>query len=561
MVNEAMRHFLEMISSTEDVMDVIGDAIGFVEQELSIGALRYEVSMPGVTKEDLVQIGLQEEKQVLFRSIEGFVMEQPFQVQYKAKDGTSVSFVVARKAGTEPWTDEQREDLELLCRLLWVYGAKSNLTNRYVRARTIDLDTGLYHCSHFIKLGQKRFQEHMLSEYAIMYFNIRQFSRINRMLGHNVGKAAIRKYAKQLQAIFCQEGDVVCHLGGDNFAAMTPKERMDSYIDKIESICLELPTGSNRMLFYLRACIGVYITNGTEHSFGDALQTASECYHLGKYKYHQEILVYSQEVKNDIEHERHVRNGFQGALARGEFCVYYQPKVSLRTYQLCGAEALVRWEKEKELASPNQFISILEKDNSICQLDFYVLECVCQDIHRWLVKKQDVKKISVNFSRKHLQNESVVSEIIKTIDKYQIPRNLIEIEITETVIEEEYQSLITFVEQLKTEGISVALDDFGTGFSSINLLKDLKIDVLKMDKSFLEFADDTYRNQVVIERVIDLAKDLDMYCVSEGIETKEHAEYLRRVECDVAQGFYFDKPMPADEFEERFGYDYSLKME
>lgn len=237
-------------------------------------------------------------------------------------------------------------------------------------------------------------------------------------------------------------------------------------------------------------------------------------------------------------------------MAKKDLKVFYQPKVNLKTYELCGAEALSRWEYNGEIKSPFWYIPILESTDRICELDIYNLEIVCSDIRNWLDSGLKPVTVSINFSRRHLANKNLVSDIVGIIEKYNIPKELIEIEITETTDVGEYATLLEFINELHENNISVSVDDFGTGFSSLNILKDVPVDIIKFDKTLLDETEFKDKMKIVFTNLVNMAKNLNIKTVSEGVETKDQAHLLKNIECDIAQGYYFDKPLSHDAYTE-----------
>ncbi len=242
---------------------------------------------------------------------------------------------------------------------------------------------------------------------------------------------------------------------------------------------------------------------------------------------------------------------FPEALKNEEFLVYFQPKVSLRNYRLAGAEALVRWKHGDSFIFPDQFIPQLEQDGAICKLDFYMLDHVCQNLRHWLDQGHRLFKVSVNLSRAHLRDEKLVEMIVKTIDKHNVPHELIEIELTETTTDVGFAELRKVIDGLHEQMISTSVDDFGMGYSSMNLIRELPWDVLKIDKCFLPKSENDRRQYVMLKHIISLAQDIGLDTIVEGVETIEHVKMLKENNCFLAQGYFFDKPLPIEEFEKR----------
>ena len=264
---------------------------------------------------------------------------------------------------------------------------------------------------------------------------------------------------------------------------------------------------------------------------------------------------FDEETQKRIEDAKRLESIFPSAIENEEFLVYYQPKVRLDNCTVYGAEALCRWKHKGEIIPPMNFIPILEQSHSVCLLDFYMLEHVCRDIRRWLDSGLPTVKISVNFSRVHLGDVDLSRHILEIIDCYRIPHRLIEIELTETTTDVDFRELKKVVTELNRQSVSTSVDDFGVGYSSLNLIRDLPWDVLKIDKSFLpEGTTDSPHEQkkrVVMKHLIAMAQSLGLECIVEGVETAEQIEILKENKCNLAQGYYFDKPLPVEIFEGR----------
>ncbi|MBP5359040.1 MAG: EAL domain-containing protein [Treponema sp.] len=240
------------------------------------------------------------------------------------------------------------------------------------------------------------------------------------------------------------------------------------------------------------------------------------------------------------------------ALMNEEFMVYYQPKYNPGTEKLCGAEALIRWQSPKHgFISPGRFIPIFEKNGFITEIDHYMLSHVANDMKRWQDAGLNCVPVSVNFSRAHFIETDLAEQIMDMVDKAGADRSLIEIELTESAFFDDKKVLINTINRLKEYGFAVSMDDFGSGYSSLNSLKDMPLDILKIDAEFFRGESADTRGKIVVSETIKLAKSLNMRTVAEGVEIKEQVDFLAEQGCDMIQGFYFAKPMPKDEFEDR----------
>ena len=253
---------------------------------------------------------------------------------------------------------------------------------------------------------------------------------------------------------------------------------------------------------------------------------------------------------NDTVHEKQWR-----ALNEEEFQVYYQPKYAPKTNELSGAEALIRWQSpEYGLVSPGRFIPIFEKNGFITEIDHYMIEHVAADQKRWYEQGFKCVPVSINVSRAHFIESDLAEQIRDMVDKAGCPHNLIEIELTESAFFDDKNALIDTIKRLKNYGFTVSMDDFGAGYSSLNSLKDMPLDVLKLDADFFKWEEDgDERGQKVVTEAIKLAKSLEMRTVAEGVEEKAQVDFLAEQGCDMIQGYYYAKPMPKNEYEERMG--------
>ena len=211
----------------------------------------------------------------------------------------------------------------------------------------------------------------------------------------------------------------------------------------------------------------------------------------------------------------------------------------------------MRWIRDGKTISPGEFTPVLETDDSICVLDFYIFEQVCRDIRKCLDEGIEPVRISTNFSRKNLSDPDFADNIQNILTAYDIPKQYIEVELTETVSEDENDRLSRFINDMHSSQIAMAIDDFGTGYSSLNLLRDFSADVLKLDKSFIDGHTGTRRDSVVVSNVAKMANELDMSVITEGVEKWEQVEFLKSVNINMVQGFLFDRPLPKDDFEQR----------
>ncbi len=396
-------------------------------------------------------------------------------------------------------------------------------------------------------------------KYAYVTFDINNFKYINEMFGYEYGNRLLIHIAEVVKE-FTGEEELYAHISGDNFALLLKdegsQEELSQRISKLfEAIvaCKELD-GALRLCTLKFSC-GVYRIEGAtdiNHVRANANMARTEC----KKQVFDEIVYYDEVLKTRRVEERELEYDAEGALKNGEFLVYLQPKYDTATEQIIGAEALIRWKHSvRGMLPPDAFIPLFEANGFIIELDMYVLERVCQMIASWSENGIPLMCISVNLSRTHLYAKDLVEQLAAVVEKYGIPPHYIEFELTESAFYEENGTLLQIMEAIKEKGFRLSMDDFGSGYSSLNLLRRLPVDVLKLDKEFFNDCDgdkDIDRGKQIVTHVISMAKDLEMSVLAEGVETKTQKEFLKEAECDMIQGYYYAKPMAMPEFEQLY---------
>ena len=255
------------------------------------------------------------------------------------------------------------------------------------------------------------------------------------------------------------------------------------------------------------------------------------------------------DIKESMLQKKQLSDQMDHAYRHHRFEVFYQPKYDAKTKELAGAEALVRWRKsDGTMVPPGMFIPLAEETNFVCKLDKYVFNEVCQAQRRWIDKGMKVVPVSVNLSRRHLNNPEFIDEYKTMLDAAGIPIECVELEITESAMYEKQEEFIKIMERLHEIGFAILMDDFGTGYSSLTMLKQIPIDVMKLDKSFVDDYNDT-KGEQIIKCVTKMAQDLDISITAEGVETEEQYIFLKEIGCDMIQGYYFAKPMPEQDYE------------
>ena len=416
------------------------------------------------------------------------------------------------------------------------------------RADSIDV----FNLNYFFKSMDEKIASGEIEDYAACRFDMKRFSVVNHQFGRKTGTKILKKFIAGLQKGLKEDG-CVCRVQGDTFVILFHKKRMPFVVNYLSGTIVELGAKDKKRVM-LTTYAGYYeiVGNKTAEEVMDRIGMA---WNMAKHVRRVPYVIFDEKLMQSVENEKWVESVFGDALRNEEFMVYYQPKVTLKNYRLNGAEALCRWKHDGEMILPYRFIPVLEQSNMICELDFYILEHVCQDLKRWLGEGKSPVRVSVNLSRVHLGDMDLVEHVLEVVDKYKVPHEYIELELTETTTDVDFRELKQIVIAFRTQGFSVAVDDFGVGYSSLNLIREMPWKVLKIDKSFLpegdEDTEDNIQKTVMLKHIIGMAQNLGLECIAEGVETVEQVTILKENNCYNAQGYLFDKPLPVTEFEER----------
>lgn len=448
------------------------------------------------------------------------------------------------------WTEEDKKDLEVILNVFFFHCGRFRLINVVAQSIMTDSMTGLPNTQGFLRNVKEVFQKQHITQYNSYYFNLKRFGLVNKKFGKREADAIICRYAKILRE-FLNEDEYVGRLGGDNFVALIKKERNQEFIELLSGVKTYGMLGERESTLILSAIAGIFEIDDSIQHYEQVISSSAVAMNIAKNVTNQPFVYVTKELNERVDKEKKIVGRFAQALKDKEFKVYYQPKVETDTYMVVGAEALARWYRKDELIFPRDFIPIVERDGSICNLDFYMLEHVCADIADWKKRGIEPVRVSVNFSRKHLSNPEFANKIVQILEKYNVEPQYIEVELTETIDEEEQGMLSSFMDKMQNSQIAVAIDDFGTGYSSLNLLRTIPVEVLKIDKSFIDNGNQTENDNIVLSNIIHMAKQLNMDVVTEGVENWEQVEFLHDMECNIVQGFLFDKPMPKAIFEQR----------
>lgn len=387
--------------------------------------------------------------------------------------------------------------------------------------------------------------------YVVVYANIDRFKLINETYGNDVGNQILRQIHKIIDDELRWD-EVSGRIMADNFGVLMRYHslpKLDQRLYRISKQLSEL-TDEQGNSYGIILYFGVYVVEEDETNISVMLEHAN----LARKKISPSHLVpmgiYDVKESQRLGRDKALEMKMHNALEQGHFVPFLQPKYELEGESIAGAEALVRWiDPEEGMIYPNDFIPLFESNGFIVELDLYMFEEVCKLVERWNKEGHPIIPVSVNLSRSHFEIPNFFDYYEYVLKKYDVPPRSIEIELTESLFFNDMESLSVLVQQIHDAGLSCSIDDFGSGYSSLNMLKDVKVDALKLDRVFFESGDNDERGKDIVQSVIQLAQALDLHTISEGVEEREQVEFLKEMHCDLIQGYVFAKPMPVPEFE------------
>ncbi len=427
--------------------------------------------------------------------------------------------------------------------------ARNAIEKSKVRFLEYDFLTGIYGQQKFYQATRELLDQRAGENFAFIHFDIDRFRIINTLYGSKEGDRLIHFVAGAIRKVMTAYGrGTYGRLGGDVFGMCVPYEDGAAIYHILEGIRAEIR--KHTVHYYLETCAGIYLVDDPDMEVAamhdNAEIAAAQC--KGQYMVHD--VLYTNEIGQKMLREQHIIDEMDTALAEQQFIVYFQPKYHLKKMAPYGAEALVRWKKPNgEIVLPNEFIPIFERNGFITKLDYYVWEKVCQFIDSELSQGRNPAPISVNVSRVNLYNPDFMDSLIDLIHRYQIPPHYLNLELTESVFSEDAELIQRAVNYLHDAGFTILMDDFGSGYSSLNILKDVDLDVLKIDMKFFSKGNTAEKGAKIIEAVIRMADSLDMMVIAEGVEEKHQVDFLNDLGCDYIQGYYFGRPMSQDQYE------------
>lgn len=408
--------------------------------------------------------------------------------------------------------------------------------------------TGLDNIYRFEEQAEKRWLEYRGKNVFVLSLDICHFTTINETYGRNVGDLAICYVGRRLKELYGDTG-LVARSKVDNFllyGEYISKEDVLRWLERIRTKIGEFVYEGNTL--YLNYNCGIVTERCTASTSIRRMIDRAEMARKAAKKERSHTRFFNSDMERQLLREKGIEDSAKDALEGGEFQVYYQPKYCMTDGRIIGAEALVRWNnRELGFMNPGEFIPVFENSGYIVELDFFVMEQVYRMVREQLDRGEQPVRISINQSRMHFAQENYIERLNALREKYRVPNEYIELELTESIFAS-MKDISRIVGRLKDNGYSLSVDDFGSGYSSLNMLKEIPLDTLKIDKDFLSDGGGNGRYQKVIKKVVELAEDLEMDIICEGVEKEEQAEFLKSVGCIYAQGFLYARPMPEEEF-------------
>lgn len=457
---------------------------------------------------------------------------------------------VFMEEGQEPLTLEEKSKLELVMRTIISYVSRVRMRDVVYELAYFD-DNGYPNLRNLNRELGRIVQSGSFSDKVAVRYNLRHFALVNQEFGREAGDRIIKQHYEGLMRIMGKDG-FIGRLGGDNFVCISPKDKLNEITDYLNETVIRVDEYSS---VKISSSAGVFVT---EEGFvpkdpGEIMGPIISAMRVAQTAGMGRIIFYNENLMKQRQKNAKIQQMLSDAIANEELRPFYQPKVNAKTGEIVGGEALCRWFRNGRIVPPAEFIPALEQTSDICKLDLYMLEHVCRDQRKWLDggEGRTLVPMSINFSRKNILNMDLPNTIERIMDKYRIPHDAIEIELTETTTDVEFNDLRRVVTELRDKGICASIDDFGIGYSSLNLLRDIPWRTIKIDKSFIPEEGDSKDSTKfkMFCSVLALSKNLGFKCVAEGVETDYQIKQMRELGCDIIQGFYYDPPLPKEEFE------------
>lgn len=452
------------------------------------------------------------------------------------------------------WDEKIENDYYIVAKIIFLLLGRARVMKSLDVMRYTDMLTGIPNETQLHRFMVTKVKEGKFWSYCANFMNVRNMKLLNNRYGERGGDRLLIQYAQKIQEFLGEDG-CVARFGGDNFFAFVLTEKHEEFLQFMRDLSVDMvaPNGQKQSV-KMDTRVGYYCLKSGDQ-IEQAMNNSNIALRQAKSSSYPDVVVYEEHMKTKMLQLKQLEDNIPSALANREFVVYYQPKADIsneKNYRLCGAEALVRWNKDGRMVPPAQFIPILEENGMVTQIDFYVFEQVCRDLKEWEEKGMQPVRISSNFSRRHLRDMNFADKIRNVIQKYNVNPKYLEIEVTESYEVEDLEALTKFEREMHELGIRLSVDDFGSGFSSLKMVKNIAADTIKIDKSVIDgVGAATIEDDVIASHIIQMLKSLGKEVIAEGVEKEEQAAFLRANGCGRIQGYLFGKPEEKTVFEQR----------
>jgi len=413
-----------------------------------------------------------------------------------------------------------------------------------------DVVTGLYNAEEFFKQVRVELKDNRDKVYFMLALDMRQFKLINDLYGYDQGNRVLKCQADLMRKVLTDEA-IFGRISGDKFGICIEMGIYDRIILVDQFTALEREIAKLGINVFLQA--GICLIEDHDIDPVMLFDRAVMAVNTIKTSYTQKIAYYCEDMRNKSIRSQRMVSEFEEALSNSEFQIYVQPQFSATNEHVGGGEVLVRWiHPEKGVVAPGYFIPVFEECGLISKLDYYVWKKTCEKLREWKDRGRDNLYLSVNISPYDLGSMNIYDVMTGLVEKYEISPHNLKLEITETAVMSDLNTQLVLIDKLKKYGFTVEMDDFGSGYSSLNMLKDINVNTLKIDMMFLSNTQNTEKSDIILKTIIMLSKQLGLNVITEGVETEEQVAFLRNSGSDVFQGYFYAKPMPIDEFDLKY---------
>ncbi|MCR5608738.1 MAG: EAL domain-containing protein [Lachnospiraceae bacterium] len=448
------------------------------------------------------------------------------------------------------WAGNIADSLTLLAKIMGGYLLKHRSSQTKDRMLQYDSLTGANNLRSFTNCVSELITINQKQRYVIIYMDIDKFKYVNETYGYATGDYILKELANII-AKTISDKETFCRVVDDKFIVLAQYDSLDILKQRMINFNKEIQTirKDENDNYNLIVNAGIYLITNYENIslYIDRANIARKS--IKNNIHSSSFAFYSEAMRDKILRRKELENSMESALENGEFKLYLQPKYNIFTKKVCGAEALVRWQKpDYVLIPPDEFIPLFEENLFITELDYYIFDKTCELIRYMLDNNIKPVPVSINFSRIHLNNRKIIDKLQSALSYYNLTPDYLEIEITESALAESDAYMLKILDEIRKLGFKLTMDDFGSGLSSLNSLRKMPFDILKLDKDFFHGEFITNRERVVISNIVRLAKELNMGIVAEGIETEEQTKFLEEINCPVIQGYLFSKPVPVPDY-------------